>query len=147
MKKFTLHIVLLIGAFIISMPKEVNAQNDNKNEPVLWTAEDVKWAPIPGGTSGAMNARLWGDETKGAHGGLTKFPAGFKAPLHHHSNDIRIVVVKGAYIYNGKKYGPGSYLFIPGGTNHESGGAEDSESIFFTDQPGPFDIKPVEASK
>ena len=33
-----------------------------------------------------------------------------------------MVVIKGAYTYKRKKYGPGSYLFIPGGDKHESGG-------------------------
>jgi quercetin dioxygenase-like cupin family protein len=58
-----------------------------------------------------------------------------------------MVVLKGAYTYKGKKYGPGSYLFIPGGEKHESGGVDESESIFFIEQPGMFDLKPVEPPK
>lgn len=147
MKTFTLHILLIFATLIFLSPNGVIAQNDNKKEAVLWMAKDIKWEAIPGGTSGAMAAKLWGDETTGAYGGFTKFPAGFKAPLHNHSYDMKIVVVKGAYIFNGKKYGPGSYLFIPGGQNHESGGAKDSETIFFSEQPGSFDLKPAEPSK
>jgi quercetin dioxygenase-like cupin family protein len=90
---------------------------------------------------------LWGDQTKGAYAGLTKFPAGFVAPLHHHTFATKIVVIKGAYVYKGKKYGPGSYLSIPGGDKHVSGGADDSESIFFIEQPGKFDLIPEEAPK
>jgi quercetin dioxygenase-like cupin family protein len=142
MKKINLHMLLIFAALLFITSNELFAQ---KKDPVLLTAEDIKWEPIPGGTTGAMSAKLWGDETKGAYGGLTKFPAGFKAPLHNHTNDMKIVIIKGAYIYNGKKYGTGSYLFIPGGQNHESGGAEDSETIFFSEQPGPFDLKPVAA--
>jgi hypothetical protein len=60
---------------------------------------------------------------------------------------MKMVVVKGGYTYKGKKYGPGSYLFIPGGDMHESGGVADSETIFFIEQPGKFDLVPAEPSK
>jgi quercetin dioxygenase-like cupin family protein len=124
-----------------------SAQNKMKKEPVLLVAEAIQWEPLQGGTPGAKNAKLWGDPTKGAYGGFTLFPAGFKAPLHYHTNDIKIVVIKGAYTYNDKQYGPGSYVFIPGGMKHASGGVEDAETIFFIEQPGKFDIKPVEEKK
>jgi hypothetical protein len=149
MKTFTLQIVLVLVALIFMGTSQLYAQKDKKKDAVLWSAEDIKWEPLTGGnpSTSAMNAKLWGDETKGAYGGFTKFPANFKAPLHSHSNDMKIVVIKGAYVYNGKKYGPGSYLFIPGGEKHESGGIEDSESIFFSEQPGKFDFTPVEPAK
>jgi quercetin dioxygenase-like cupin family protein len=83
---------------------------------------------------------VWGDNTKGAYGGLTKFPAGFKTPLHSHTYTTKIVVIKGAYTYNGKKYGPGSYVSVPAGVKHESAGVADSESIFFIEQSGKFDL-------
>ena len=138
--------MLLFAAFICMHAHKAVGQNNNSKQAIHLTANDIKWEPIPGGVGGAMRSELWQDQS-GAHGGMTKFPAGFKAPLHFHTNDIKMVVVKGAYIYNGKSYGPGSYLFIPGGTQHESGGAKDSETIFFMEQPGSFDIHPVEASK
>jgi quercetin dioxygenase-like cupin family protein len=93
-----------------------------------------------------MSVKLWGDNTKGAYGGFTKFPAGFKAPLHYHTDATKIVVIKGAYTFNGKKYGPGSYVYVPAGVKHESGGVEDSESIFFIEQSGKFDLNLVEPS-
>jgi quercetin dioxygenase-like cupin family protein len=143
MKKFTLHILLINAALIFMIPNQTFAQKDSKKELVAWAAEDIKWEPIPNAPNGAMTARLWGNETTGAYGGLTKFPPGFKAPLHYHTNDMKVVIIKGAYIFNGKNYGPGSYLFIPGGQKHESGGAVDSETIFFSEQPGKFDLQPV----
>ena len=123
---------------------ETFAQKKSNKEAVLWAAEDIKWEQLPGGPPGVMTVTLWGDQTKGAYGGLTKFPAGFKAPLHYHTNATKIVVIKGAYTYKGKAYGPGSYLSIPGGDKHVSGGVEDSETIFFIQQPGKFDLVPVE---
>lgn len=121
-----------------------SAQKQMKQEAVLWAAEDLQWGPLPVGPPGVMSVTLWSDQTNGAHGGFTKFPAGFKAPLHYHTYETKIVVIKGGYTYKGKKYGPGSYLVIPGGDRHVSGGVEDSETIFLIQQPGKFDLIPVE---
>jgi quercetin dioxygenase-like cupin family protein len=142
MKRFSLYIVLLLVGLMFYGTTQASPQK--KMKKVLWAAEDVKWEPLQGAPPGVMSATLWGDQTKGAYGGLTKFPAGFKAPLHSHTSDMKIVVIKGAYTYNGKKYGPGSYLFIPGGDKHESGGVDDSETIFLIQQTGKFDLNPVE---
>jgi quercetin dioxygenase-like cupin family protein len=147
MKRFSSYIVLVLMGLILIGATEASAQKKTKKEAVLWAAEDITWEAMPGGPPGVMSVTLWGDQTKGPYGGLTKFPAGFKTPLHYHTNDIKMVVIKGAYTYQGKKYGPGSYLFIPGGEKHVSGGVDDSESIFFIEQPGTFDMKPVEPPK
>ena len=138
---------LLLAAFACIQPNETSAQSDNNKQAVHMTAEEIKWEAIPGGVGGAMRSQLWEDASTGAYGGFTKFPAGFKAPMHYHTNDMKLVVVKGAYMYNGKKYGPGSYLFIPGGDKHESGGAANSETVFFIEQPGKFDINMLEQQK
>ena len=144
--KFVLNFLMVLVGLIFIGKSEAFAQN-MKKAPVLWTAADIKWVAMPGAPKGVMSAMLWGDQTKGAYGGFTKFPAGFKSPLHYHTNDIKMVVIKGAYTYKGKQYGPGSYLFIPGGDKHESGGIADSETIFFIEQSGKFDINPVESAK
>jgi quercetin dioxygenase-like cupin family protein len=144
MKKLALFFVLALVGLMFFGATQVSAQKKMKKEPVLWAPEDLKWVPLAGAPPGIMSIMLWGDNTKGAYGGFTKFPAGFKAPLHYHTDATKIVVIKGAYVYNGKKYGPGSYVYVPGGVQHESGGAEDSESIFFIEQAGKFDLVPVE---
>jgi quercetin dioxygenase-like cupin family protein len=147
MKRFSSYIVLVLMGLMLIGATEASAQKKTKKEAVLWAAEDIKWEALQGGPPGVMSVALWGDQTKGAYAGLTKFPAGLKTPLHYHTNDIKMVVIKGAYTYKGKQYGPGSYLFIPGGDKHESGGVDDSETIFFIEQPGTFDLKLVESTK
>ena len=147
MKRLSLYFVLALVGLIFIGATEASAQKKMKKEAVLWAAENVKWEQLKGAPPGVMTAKLWGDQNKGAYGALTKFPAGYMAPLHYHTNDIKLVVIQGAYTYNGKKYGTGSYLFIPGGDKHVSGGVDDSESIFFIEQPGKFDLKPVEPPK
>jgi quercetin dioxygenase-like cupin family protein len=143
MKRLSLFIVLFLAGLIFFGATETSAQDKTKKEAVLRAAEDLKWEPLAGGPPGVMSVMLWGDN-KGAYGGLTKFPAGFKAPLHYHTYETKIVVIKGAYTYKGKKYGPGSYLSIPGGDKHESGGVEGSETIILIQQPGKFDLNLVE---
>jgi len=147
MKRFSWYIVPVLVGLVFFCATEAFAQKEMKKDAVLWTADDLKWVALAGAPAGVMSVMLWGDNTNGAYGGFTKFPAGFSAPLHFHTNDMKIVVVKGAYTYKGKKYGPGSYLFIPGGEQHESGGVADSETIFFIEQTGKFDLVPVEAMK
>jgi hypothetical protein len=44
-------------------------------------------------------AAIWGDANQGAHATFTKFVPGFDAGMHTHTNDVWIVVVKGAYLY------------------------------------------------
>jgi quercetin dioxygenase-like cupin family protein len=143
MKRFSLYVSLvLIGLFFLGIT-EASAQKKDSKEAVMWTADDIKWEQLPGGPPGVMAATLWGDRTKGAYGGLNKFPAGFKAPMHYHTFATKIVVIKGAYTLNGKEYGPGSYVYVPAGVKHESGGVAESESIFFIEQSGKFDLVPV----
>jgi quercetin dioxygenase-like cupin family protein len=147
MKLFASYFMLFVMGLILMEGSEASAQKKTEKQAVLWAAEDLKWVPLSPDAPGVMSVMLWGDNTKGAYAGMTKFPAGFKAPLHTHTYATKIVVIKGAYTYNGKKYGPGSYVYVPGGMKHESGGVEDSESIFFIEQDGKFDMKPVEPPK
>lgn len=147
MKRLSLYIALVLVGLVFLGATETFAQKKMNKEAVLRAAEDLKWEQLAGAPPGVMSVKLWGDNTKGAYGGLTKFPAGFKAPLHNHTYATKIVVIKGAYTYNGKKYGPGSYVNVPAGLQHESGGVEDSESIFFIEQAGKFDIQLVEPKK
>ena len=93
---------------------------------------------------------LWGDDTKGPYGAFTKFAPGLNNPLHTHTNNIRLVVLKGAYIYKPEKgeerrVGPGQYLFIPGGDRHVSSGDPKEGALFYEESPGKFDLNPVPA--
>ena len=148
MKKVSTSLALvLIGLMTIGVTNTW-AQKKMKKEPVLWAAEDIKWVQLKGAVPGVMSATLWGNQEKSPYGGLIKFPAGFEAPLHYHTSDIKIIVIKGAYIYTPeggtrKRFGPGSYVSYPGGDRHTTHGAEDSETVFFIEQPGKFDINMI----
>lgn len=148
MKRFSMYLAPVLVGLIFFGATQASAQKKMKKEPILWTAEDIKWVPLKGAAPGVMTATLWGNLEKGPYGALIKFPAGFEAPLHYHTSDIKIIIIKGAYIYTPeggtrKRFGAGSYVSYPGGDRHTTHGAEDSETVFFIEQPGKFDINMI----
>jgi quercetin dioxygenase-like cupin family protein len=96
---------------------------------------------------GVSMAAIWGDAAKGAHATFTKFVPGYDAGMHTHTNDVWIVVIKGAYLYKDdageKRVGPGSFLRVPGGKKHWSGGDAKEGALFYEEASGAFDLFPV----
>jgi anti-sigma factor ChrR (cupin superfamily) len=120
--------------------------------PVFKPAADLKWTDLdPNGAPGVKVADLWGDHAKSGFGALFKLPAGFAAPLHTHTHEMKVVIVSGTYIQapEGKRevrLGPGSYLLQPGGNyRHTTSCDNGSECVFFVESNGAFDLKPVPA--
>ena len=96
---------------------------------------------------GISKCALWGDAEKGPYGAFTRFAPGQTNRMHIHTNDIRIVVMEGAYIYKAGgeeiRVGPKGYLFIPGGTPHVSRGDDKAGALFYEESAGKFDAKDV----
>jgi mannose-6-phosphate isomerase-like protein (cupin superfamily) len=96
---------------------------------------------------GASKAVLWGSDTKGPYGAFTKFAPAFDAGTHFHTNDISIVVLKGAYLYKDeageKRVGPGDFIRVPGGHKHWSGGDAKEGALFYESSAGKFDLVPT----
>ena len=119
---------------------------------VVMPASDMKWADLDPGAPGVKVADLWGNHASGgAFGALFRLPAGFAAPLHTHTHDMKVVIISGTYIQapEGKpefRLGPGSYFFQPGGSyRHTTTCDKASDCVFFVESTGPFDLKPVDA--
>jgi quercetin dioxygenase-like cupin family protein len=97
--------------------------------------------------AGVSMAVLWGDPDKGAHGTYTKFAPGHDAGTHTHTNDVWIVVIKGAYLYKDddgeKRVGPGDFIRVPGGHKHWSGGDKAEGALFYEEGSGKFDLIPA----
>ena len=77
---------------------------------VIFASPDkASFTETPGG--GVSMAAIWGDSGKEAHATFTKFKPGYDAGMHTHTNDVWIVVVKGAYLYKDdageRRVGPG----------------------------------------
>ena len=115
-----------------------------KKELTFISADQAKFKEV---AQGAIMAVLWGNDEIGPYGAITRFLPGFDAGMHTHTNDARIVVIKGAYLYKDdtgeKRVGPGDFLFIPGGTKHWSGGDAKEGALFFNEMDGKFDLIPV----
>src|SRR5213596_2171714 len=117
---------------------------------VVMPASDVKWTDLDPGAPGVKVADLWGNHAKGAFGAFFKFPAGFAAPLHTHTYDMKVVIVSGTFIQTpeGKpefRLGPGSYFLQPGGNyRHTTSCDPAAECVFFVEGKGKFDLKLVQ---
>lgn len=152
---FAVSFVLAAAILAQGAPEKAkSAPKAGGKKAVVVPAGDLKWMDLdPAGAPGVKVADVWGDHTKGAYGGFTRFPAGFVAPLHTHTHDMKIAVISGTFIHTpeGKpevRLGPGSYLMQPGGNyRHTTACDKASECLFFLEGSGKFDLKPVEAAK
>jgi len=123
-------------------------QGQAEGEKVIFvSAKDAKFSVSPNGASGASMAPIWGDANMGAHGTFTKFVPGFDAGMHTHTNDVWLVVIKGAYLYKDdageKRVGPGDFIRVPGGHKHWSGGDKKEGALFYEESSGKFDLIPA----
>jgi quercetin dioxygenase-like cupin family protein len=120
---------------------------------VVMPAADLKWMDLDPKTGpGVKIADVWGNHATGAFSAFIKFPAGFTAPMHTHTADMKLSVVSGTIIHtpDGKpevRLGPGSYLGQPGGYKHATACDKASECMFYIESKGKFDLKPVAALK
>jgi quercetin dioxygenase-like cupin family protein len=111
------------------------------------SADKATFNPMPKAPGGPTTAPIWGDADKGAYGVYTKFAPGYDAGMHTHTNDVTIVVIKGAYLYKDddgeKRVGPGDFLKVPGGHKHWSGGDKAEGALFYTQGAAKFDLIPA----
>jgi hypothetical protein len=118
--------------------------------PIPITATELNWSDLdPAGAPGVKVADVWGDHKVGPFGAFFRLPAGFSAPLHTHTHEMKLVIVSGTYIQGpeGKeefRLGPGSYLMQPGGNyRHTTRCDAASECVFFVESDGAFDLQPA----
>lgn len=137
----------LSATAIVAHAADAVAGQKARSGPVPIGATDLKWTDLdPKGAPGVKIADLWGDHTKGAFGAMFKLPAGFAAPLHRHTHEMKLVIVSGTYVQaqEGKpefRLGPGSYLLQPGGSyKHTTRCDQASDCVFFVESKGPFDL-------
>src|SRR5688500_1410786 len=122
--------------------QEAKARAAMAGKSVFWAAEDLKWVAVP--DVPVKLAQLWGDPAKGAHGAFHKFPAGFAAPVHHHTADHNVIVVAGRMTLTpegeaAKTLGPGSYFSFTGKKKHATKCEGPEECVLFIDTAGAWD--------
>jgi quercetin dioxygenase-like cupin family protein len=141
---------LLIGAGAGML----QAQTDKKKAGAGGHAKRVIFAQAdkatykPGPSEKVSMATIWGDPEKGAHATFTKFEPGYDAGMHTHTNDVWMVVIKGAYLYKDeageKRVAVGDFLRVPGGHKHWSGGDKSEGAVFYEEGSGKFDLVPAQ---
>jgi anti-sigma factor ChrR (cupin superfamily) len=155
------NILVFAVPFVLAAAVLAQGSGEAKSAPkapasrlVVMPAADLKWMDLdPQGAPGVKVADLWGDHAKGAFGALFKLPAGFAAPLHTHTHDMKVVIVSGTYIQapDGKpefRLEPGSYFMQPGGNyRHTTTCDKASDCVFLVESGGKFDLKPVQPAK
>jgi quercetin dioxygenase-like cupin family protein len=143
MKKSPIMFAVAALTIVAALVGVAQAQKDKK--VVYLPSGQATFKPSPMG--GVSQQVLVGDPDKGPHATFTKFDPGYDAGMHTHTNDVSIVVIKGAYLYKDevgeKRVGPGEFLFIPGGHKHWSGGDKTEGAIFYQEGSGKFDLIPA----
>jgi len=143
--KMQAKLVSVVGAAVVAWSLGV-AVAQSKKEPVFVESGKAEFKEV---IPGVKKKILWGKDDVGPYGALTKFDPGLTNPLHTHTNEVRIVVLQGAYIYkpqngNERRVGAGSYISIPGGDVHVSMGDPKEGALFYEESPGKFDLKLVD---
>jgi quercetin dioxygenase-like cupin family protein len=122
----------------------VQGQQDEGKKVIFAAAGQAKFIEMGKGSS---MAAIWGDANEGAHGVFTKFAPGFDAGMHTHTNDVWLVVLKGAYLYKDdageKRVAAGDFIRVPGGHKHWSGGDKKEGALFYSESSGKFDLIPA----
>ena len=140
MKRSLVTVGVAITLVIAWSVGRVQGQQEPSKEVIFVSPDQANFHDTVNGVS---MAAILGDADKGAHATFTKFVPGFDAGMHTHTNDIWIVVLKGAYLYKDeagdKRVGPGSFLRVPGGKKHWSGGDTKEGALFYEESSGNFD--------
>jgi len=153
MNKIALNTCLLLSSLIAAvsvLAQDVKGASQPALSPVVLPAAELQWIDLdPIGAPGVKVADLWGDHRTGPFGAIFRLPAGFSAPLHTHTHDMKVVIVSGTYIQGPEnkpefRIGPASYLMQPGGDyRHTTRCDQASECVFFVESNGAFDLQPV----
>jgi hypothetical protein len=150
--------LLLLSFFFLTavlLPQTAKSvEGTGLQAPIIMPAKDLKWMDLdPTGAPGVKVANLWGDYKTGSFGAIFRLPAGFTAPLHTHTHDMKVVTISGTYLQTpeGKpefRLEPGSYFMQPGGNyRHITRCDAAADCVFFVESDGPFDLHPVETPK
>ena len=65
----------------------------------------------------------------GAAGGVLRLEAGQRFPVHRHQGNEVTYVLEGGYVADGRVYGPGSQIEMPGNTSHDYEAAPERDLV------------------
>src|SRR5690242_1834403 len=92
MKRLILSAALVGGLVLAWSMGRVQGQSGNDNDKVAFVeASKANFTAMPGGSGGVTAAPIRGDATAGAFAAFTKFPPGYDAGWHTHTNAVSLV--------------------------------------------------------
>lgn len=142
--KSTLMSLGVVAALVVSAPIGWAGADSAGKEPIYVSADKASFKEVVPGVSKSL---VWGKAEDGPYGSFTKFTPGLEPGMHTHTNDVWLVVLKGAYLYKDaageKRVGAGDFLRIPGGHKHWSGGDKKEGALFYEESTDSFDLVPV----
>lgn len=145
MKKAIKALAVLVFLAAAGAPDDAPAQAPTTEQLQVASLADSKWVPLaaPGIPPGITVSIISGDVQKGPSLRYVKFPAGYVLPTHWHTMTVYDVVLVGRprYTVEGKTFdlAPGSHVVMPAKTHHQVTCGAESECVFLSRCPGPFD--------
>lgn len=91
-KKLILSLVCIITALVSFSQSGAGSSSDPM--PVL-NKKDMHWKPKVTLPPGATATVLYGDPTQGNYDFYGKFPSKYTVPMHWHTNDCNVIMMKG----------------------------------------------------
>lgn len=70
----------------------------DKDNMIVKNINKLEWHPKPALPPGASSSVLYGDPSKGHYDFYGKFPAKYTVPMHWHSNDCMVTIIKGSMV-------------------------------------------------
>ena len=140
---------VLVFGFTVMTAGLVWAAQDTPSElaPLVLDWQDAEWGPPtnrPGFPAGIRNAPITTDPETGAPTYLARFPAGSRFDLHWHTYTETVVVLKGTVdiVLAGRRHTAteGSYIIIPGKTQHEWHVSDTADVVLLARRDGPADF-------
>jgi quercetin dioxygenase-like cupin family protein len=95
-------------------------ETTTRAQPVVLTAEEIAALPVIGlgPIAGVTHRVLW--RTEASMAGLMTVEAGKHLGMHaHQTNHHHIWIVEGSATVLGEQVGPGSYVHVPSGVDHD----------------------------
>ena len=150
-KTFVLTVLTALAAGSLLAAQATGAQSAAaQGKATLVGADELKWVAIP--DTPAKMATVKGDSAKGAHASFVKLPAGFSAPLHHHTADHHVAVVSGTLVLTpqggtAKKLPAGAWFEFTGKKTHLTACEAGSDCVLFVVGRAAWDLIPEAPNK
>ncbi|HEX4857672.1 MAG TPA: DUF4437 domain-containing protein [Usitatibacteraceae bacterium] len=136
-------VIALSSTVLAGMPVAQAKDAAPAGKAVLMPAGDIKWTDVKE-FPGVKMAVLHGDPAKGAHHSMLRLPAGFNAPVHHHTADHYVTVVSGTVVFtiDGKdtKLPAGSWFAFTGKKAHITKCEAGADCVLSNDARAKWDV-------